>query len=249
MLKDQSTWKDDLAKTPHSYLNFWAWRQKNQHMMEKGGLSMVWLRPGITKVITGTHTRLGHPWHGTPAHTIHHICPQSSNRSSKCRVRGYAELWETPSRFIQLTCWNQSLKIIWRHIKVSCVAKKWEDAAVTSWKRGIRGSLWAHKVQNQQQLKKHISACLKQVCCRGAKAEVNYSSIKCSVTCCLQANTTRGTKSKGGSLLIQLFSSLLLGTSMTGADTVTYCHWNFIFYQLYVPCHICPGCNNCSFTG
>lgn len=55
------------------------------------------------------------------------------------------------------------------------------------------------------------------------------------------------TKNKGGSLLIQLFSSLLLGTSMPGADTVTYRHWNFIFYQPYVPCHICPGCNNSSF--
>lgn len=54
------------------------------------------------------------------------------------------------------------------------------------------------------------------------------------------------TKNKGGGLLIHLFSSLLLGTSMPGADTVTYCHWKFIFYK-YVPCHICPGCNNSSF--
>lgn len=63
--------RKDFTQLPQLLGFVWTQGQKNQHTMEKGGLLMVWQRPNITKVTTGTHSRMGHPWHGTPPHTIH----------------------------------------------------------------------------------------------------------------------------------------------------------------------------------
>lgn len=61
----------DFTQLPQLLGFAWTYRQKNQHMMKKRGLLTVWLSPRITEVTTGIHSRMGHPWHGTPVHTIH----------------------------------------------------------------------------------------------------------------------------------------------------------------------------------
>lgn len=133
-----------------------------------------------------SHSRTGHPQHGTAPHTAHKLSINAFVRSVPTKAangeRGAVLSSETRSRFIQLTetTLNITSIIIQRLSKCVYGPKSLSRRGCSGDQlpeKGKRISASSTNGRINRNLKERVPARLKQVGFRGAEAEVNYSSI------------------------------------------------------------------------